>query len=741
MKLTQFETFNFLRTCSFIYLRVLIICIFCLFTTKIAIGNNRLIRMPLIIEEYQQRSKVSGKVVDQNGEPLTGVSVMVKGTSMGVVTDINGDFTIEIPNDVKKLTFSFIGMKTKDVEVVMGTLMKIILEDDFVALNEVVAIGYGSVGKKEVTSAVSHISSKDFLNISSTNPLEQLQGKVAGVSISTQAAADPNGSTSIQIRGISSRSAGTGPLIVIDGVSGGNLYNINENDIESIDILKDGAASAIYGTRGSNGVIVVTTKRALGTGNILTDYNGYVSFDLINDKPDVLNRDEFLAHNRGTDFGYNTDWFKEITQVGMTHNHSLTISGGNSLNNYRGTIDYRNSQGVDLRSGREEIGGRISLNHQGKSGLYKIILNIAPRLIQLDDANYGVYQQAILLNPTQPVKNPEDETGKIYYKTVGFESFNPVEELRTVLSGRETKFLDLDATFRLNLLPLLSRENDSHVLNTQITLSKQVNDNFSYCFRPSYNTLLADVDNKKGYASRGYDKNIQEGLEWLVNYTYEQRGHTARFMGGYSYQYFQNSGLNAENYNFTSDALTYNNLGDGSYYKNIITNVAGFGSWKNDSKLIAFFGRVSYDYRQRYLLTASLRYEGSSKFGLNNKWGYFPAISVGWRISEESFMKNIKWINDLKIRGDFGVIGNQDFSPYLSLSTMAGYGMVAYKGELFQAWGLASNPNPNLHWEKGRNWNLGLDFSICSNRIYGSINYYNRKFNDLLGWYNVPTPP
>ena len=686
-----------------------------------------------------QHNQASGSVKDESGLPVAGAHIQVKGTMRGTISDGDGNFSIDATKG-NLLIVTFIGYQPTEIKFTGQTPLQIILQEDAQTLGEVVAIGYGSVGKKEVTSAVSHISSKDFLHVSTANPADQLQGKVAGVSITNQASADPNSSTSIQIRGASSRSAGLGPLVVIDGVPGGNLYNINENDIESIDVLKDGAASAIYGTRGSNGVIVVTTKRASSEGLIHTQYNGYISFDMINDQPQVLSRDEFLTYKRGDDYGADTDWFKAITRTGFTQNHALTISGGNTLNNYRATVDYRKANGVDLRSGRREVGARISLNHQGKSGFYKVILNVAPRIIKADNSDYGAYQQAILLNPTQPIKNPKDPTGKTYFKTVGFGATNPVETLKTDLDGKEIKYLDWDATLRFNLLPFLSAGEGKHSLHTQVTVAQQINDNFTYYFRPSYNTELSEATNKKGHARRQYDKNIQQSLEWLANYTFESNGHSARLMGGYSYQKFENSGLYAENYNFTSDALTYNKLGDGTWYKNIVTDEAGFDSWKNDSKLIAFFGRASYDYKQRYLFTASLRYEGSSKFGMNHKWGYFPAVSAGWRISEESFMKNLSWLNDLKLRGDFGMTGNQDFESYLSIPTMQGYGTVTYRGELYQGWGPLSNPNPNLRWEKGVNWNVGMDFTLWDHRINGSLNYYHRKSQDLLGWYDVPAP-
>ena len=682
---------------------------------------------------------ITGRVTDEVGLPIVGALIIDMKGKQCTLTDASGHFSI-MGSDTMTLEISYLGYLPVKKSVYAGQIYNIVLQEKTWQLDEVVVIGYGSIKRKEVTSAISHLSSKDILNIHAGNPLETIQGKVAGMNISNQAPADPNSLISVQIRGASSRYAGLGPLIVIDGVPGGNLYNVNENDIESIDILKDGAASAIYGTRGSNGVVLVTTKKGATTGLVNTNYNGYLALNIINDKPEVLSRDEFLKYKRGDDYGYVTDWFKELTRPAVVHSYTISLSGGNIRNNYRATVDYRHADGIDLRSDREEVGGRFSMNHRGKTDLYKFVLNVAPRTIKMNHADYAVYQSALSLNPTQPVKNPEDSTGKTYFKTVGFGSVNPVEALKLDLNGQEVKYLDWDITGILDFSALFDREG-KHNLNTQITVAQQINDSFTYYFRPSYNTELSESENKKGFARRQYSKNIQQSLEWLANYTFEANGHSARVMGGYSYQKFENSGLYAENYNFTSDALTYNNLGDGTWYKNIVTDQAGFNSWKNDSKLIAFFGRASYDYKQRYLFTASLRYEGSSKFGTNHKWGYFPAVSAGWRISEESFMKGIGWINDLKLRGDFGMTGNQDFESYLSIPTMQGYGTVTYRGGQYQGWGPLSNPNPDLRWEKGVNWNIGLDFTAWDHRIGGSLNYYNRKSQDLLGWYDVPAPP
>ena len=323
----------------------------------------------------QQQKPISGKVTDTFGVPLPGVSVVIKGTTNGTITDANGIYSLSgIPANAI-LQFSFVGMKGHEVTVGNKTSINVVLEEETIGIEEVVAIGYGSVGKKELTSAVSHISSKDFLKVSSVDPSMMIQGKVSGVSITNTAAADPNNQASIQIRGITSRAAGLGPLVVIDGVPGGNLTNINTNDIESMDILKDGAASAIYGTRGSNGVILVTTKKGSKDGTIHTTYNSMISASIPYNELDLLSAADYrkyrTASNPALDLGSNTDWIDKITRTGFTQQQTLTLSAGNNKSNYRASADYRDASGIDIRSGREEYGGRVSINHATNSGLLK----------------------------------------------------------------------------------------------------------------------------------------------------------------------------------------------------------------------------------------------------------------------------------------------------------------------------------------------------------------------------------
>ena len=698
--------------------------------------------MLLPLSLLAQEIKVQGVVKDPTGETVIGATVMQKGTNNGAVTDVDGNFTLTVPSNAT-LTISYIGYATQEIAVNGKTEFSIVLTDDSQALNEVVVVGYGTMDKKELTSAIAHVGEKDFLTVSSLDPSMMIQGKVAGVSITNTGSGDPNNQASIQIRGVSSRSAGLGPLIVIDGVPGGNLTNINPNDIASFDVLKDGAASAIYGTRGSNGVIVVTTKKGSKDGQTHTSYSGQLSWDFINKELKMMDAQQYRDvrlgwGDTGVDLGGNINWLDETTRTGATMQHTLTLSGGNAKSNYRVSADYRKAHGIDLRSNREEYGARASVMHTTKNGLFTITANIAPRVISRDNADWSVFKDAIEANPTTPLMDPENPVR--YYNFMGqVVGSNPVERQKLEKDHADTKLLDWDGTVKLNILPLFGNgEMENQNLTTQVMFADHQYSNDNSWFRPSTSTIAIN-NGRDGEASRSYGKESQYVVEWLTNYMGSFGHHNIKGMAGYSYQYSRYSGFNTENKDFPNDGLGADNMGSGEYAKE--EGEVLMGSYKNDAKLIAFFGRVSYDYDGRYLLTASLRHEGSSKFGADNKWGNFPAVSAGWRISSEKFMKGINWINDLKLRADYGVTGNQDFGSYLSLNTMTGFGYYFYNGRYFQVWGPSKNVNPDLKWEKGKNWNIGLDFSLFNNRVYGSINYFSRRQQDLLGNYKVSVPP
>ena len=701
-----------------------------------------LIAMVMLSPLSAQQINVTGTVTDNDGEPLIGASVIAVGTKTGTSTDIDGNFTLSVASN-GKIQVSYVGYEAKTVNVDGKKKIDIVLEANASVLDEVVVVGYGTMDKKELTSAISHISEKDFLTVSTLDPSMMIQGKVPGVSITNTGAGDPNNQASIQIRGVSSRSAGLGPLIVIDGVPGGNLTNINPNDIASFDILKDGAASAIYGTRGSNGVILVTTKKGSKDGAVHTTYAATLSWDKIKKELDMMSAQDYREvrlgwGDSGVDLWGNEDWLDAVSRTGFTMQHTLTVSGGNERSNYRVSADYRDANGIDLRSNREEYGARASVMHTTKGGLFTININVAPRIIYRDNSDWSVFRNAIEANPTPPIMDPENPNR--YYNFQGqVVGSNPVELQKLEKNHSDTKLLDWDASLKLNLLPLLAKDGMSnHTLNTQVTFADHQYSNNDSWFRPSTSTLAIN-SGYEGEARRAYSKERQYIVEWVTNYNTHFGENNIKAMAGYSYQYSQYSGFSAENKDFPNDGLGSDNLGSGELAKE--EGEVLMSSYRNDAKLIAFFGRVSYDYAGKYLLTASLRHEGSSKFGANHKWGNFPAFSAGWRISEESFMKGLTWLNDLKIRGDFGVTGNQNFDSYLSLNTMTGFGYYFYNGKYFQVWGPSKNVNPDLKWEKGKNWNVGLDFSVLDNRLYGSLNYFSRRQQDLLGNYKVSVPP
>lgn len=672
----------------------------------------------------QNTVQISGKILDSK-DVLPGVAILEKGTNNGTVSEANGTFKLEVTNSNATLVISNVGYVTQEIGLAGKTYLEVNLAEDQKTLNEVVVIGYGSLNKKEVSSAITHLSGKDLLRVGGNNPLMAIQGKVAGLSVANTAAADPNSSPSIQLRGASSRSAGLGPLFVINGVPGGNIDNINQNEIESIDVLKGGAASAIYGTRGSNGVIVITTKK--GSENSRIFYDGYTTFDWATNQLEVLSKDDFLAHKRGVDFGGNTNWMNAVKRnPSFSHKHTLQFSGGNGKTNYFTSLDYRDANGLDLRSSKREYGGRININHKTANNLVELAFTAAPRYTKNSDADYSGFNYALTLNPTLSVR---DSAGKYAYLTSGFFANNPVEVAKGVKSDREYKLLDMNGSAKINIL-----EN----LNTVVTIGEVNSSMRRYLFTPSTLTTVIN-GSKRNTGEQILEENDQKSFEWIGNYYLDLNKHSVKLLGGYSFQYFTSSGFNAKNENFPSNVLTYNNLGSGLW--NLQQGINNVGSYKNSSKLIAFFGRLNYDFDQRYYLSASLRREGSSKFGYSNKWGYFPAASVAWRATQEGFLKDIPWLNELKVRADYGETGNQDFGNYLSLDTYGGYGYYLYNGNNYQVWGPSQNTNYDLRWEKAANFNAGVDFELFGSKVSGSLNYYIRTNRDLLGNYNVSNPP
>lgn len=686
---------------------------------------------------FAQSIIVKGTVTDTNDEPVIGASIVLgNNASKGTVTDLDGNYSLADVSGDAELVFSYVGMKTQRVSVNNRTTINVVMEEDLASLQELIVVGYGGVERRDLTSAVSKVSSKDFLQGAANNPMQMIDGKVAGVTISNYAASDPNRDpmANLQVRGSSSLEAGNSPLVVIDGMPGGNLRNVSNQDIESITVLKDGSAAAIYGSRAANGVIIVQTKSGR-VGKVSITYDTYIEHDMVAAKPNILSPEEFIERDRDTDFGAKTYWYDElIRKNNFGQNHYLALGGGSENSIFRISGNYRDKTGIDIASQRGEYGVRANFTQKTLEGLLELTGNISHRVVNEDYTNYGAFKQAVQLNPTMPMMDPDDPSKYYYFK--GYDTFNPVGDLMDRENGAKQEYNIMDFNVKLNLLSNL---------NTELKLARQAQSMNRYEY---YNRFHRDSrDNEVNGLPRGGRARLQAEnwedmtLEWITNYyTTFNNLHDLKLMGGYSYQQFINEGLWAENMDFPTDAFGYHNLDAGKWQ--LEKGRLGMDSWKSKEKNIAFFGRVNYDFDDTYLLTASLRYEGNTKFGADHKWGLFPAFSAAWRLNKLNAIEQIDMIDDLKLRVSYGVTGRSGFNRYAALARYQGYGRYLNdEGQWIQVYGPANNPNYNLHWEKQKSWNLGIDYTLLNQRLSGSLDYFIRLGEDVIANYDAPVPP
>lgn len=679
------------------------------------------------------QKKISGVVTSSSGDPLPGVVVIEKGTSNIVQTDVLGKFVISITDGNKTFLFSCLGYKDKEVAYTPGKdSMEVSLDEDLTQLDDVVVIGYGTTTKKEVTGSVASLKSEDFVSGNNSSPYDLINGKIAGLSIIKGDGGDPNGGISVQLRGTTTMSAGATPLVVIDNVIGGTIDSINPEEIESIDVLKDGSAAAIYGTRGTNGVILITTKKGKKGENARVDFSTYVSTQSVSRKTEMLSADEFrqvLESGRtGFDGGASTDWLDAISRkTPITQYYNLAISGGAQNIAYRASASYTDDKGIIMKSDREDLRGSINLDQtlfdNRLSISYK--LNYSSRVAHPTD-QYAV-QQAVRRNPTEPIYDAADKAhGGYYTNTAPFQYYNPVAMLNE--SDVENRYRTFLGSIRA-----------SYKLLDCLTLSATGSFNQYSGSSSSYKSKYYPQDAvRDGEASVDNYWNLTKLLDLEANFSKKFGDHSLQVLAGYSYSDNVYETSYMWNKNFDTDYFKWHNIGSGSGLQN---GEASMSSSKESSKLIAFLGRAVYNYKEKYLLSASLRYEGSSRFGANHKWGLFPAVSVGWRISEESFMKGIKWLDDLKLRAGYGVTGNQDIANYQSLARLTTSGKFYYNGQWINSYGPASNKNDDLKWERKGEFNVGVDFSVLGGVIIGTVDYYDRTTRDLLYTYSVPVPP
>lgn len=681
--------------------------------------------------------QVEGIVSDaESDEGIPGVNVLVKGSSQGTSTGPDGMFSLNVNSLQDTLVFSFIGYQTQEVPIDGRTDIEVFLQPQTISGDDVVVIGYGTTTKRELTGSVSSVSPDEFNQGSITDPMQLLQGKVAGLSITQTNGGDPTSGYEIRLRGSSSLSASQEPLIVIDGVPGGDLNNINPENIESVDILKDGSAAAIYGTRGTNGVVLVTTKQG-EAGNFQIDYSGKFTTQSVLRSTDVLSAGQYRemkdrlsstnpdVANNMVDHGNSTNWFDEITRSPVSNVHSLALSGGMENTTYRASVFYSNQEGILLNSAEEEYRVNLNLQQSAVNDRLQMDLRLGVTDRMQNPVDYNAIRQAIRRNPTEPVYN---EDGSLFEDYGAWQYENPVGILteRENDAGSNNYYGNINASF-------LITDN----IEISALAGTEVNNWLNGYYEPSY-SYPQEVQDLSGFASRSAGEFSTNTFESTIEWGEDFSSHSFNIIGGYSYQHFNTEDFGADNTNFITDGFSYNNLGTGTYLNE---GQANLNSYREESTLVGYFSRGTYNYDRRYFLSASVRYEGSSKFGSENEWGVFPAVSAAWDLSNESFTGFLDDFDLFKLRAGFGVTGNEGIDPYLALQRLGPSGYFFYEGQFVPGYQPVSNPNPNLKWETKDELNIGLDWALNDGRLGGAVEYYRRDTNDLLHTYDVPVPP
>ena len=686
---------------------------------------------------------VTGRVQSKSGEPLIGVNVIEKGTTNGTVTDLDGNYSLRTEKG-KTLVFSYIGFLTQE-NVVKGARMNITLLEDTETLDEVVVIGYGSMQRKDVTSSITSVKAED-LNVGVvTSPAQMLQGKVPGLTVANTS--DPNGSASISLRGASSLRAGEAmePYYVIDGVPGASLSLIAPDDIESIDVLRDASATAIYGSKAANGVIIVTTKKGKKDGHTSVSYSGYVAWDKTMNSLDMMTADQLLdfASKNNIDLSpyydvnnpANTNWQDEVLRTGFSHNHNVSINGGNEKTSYSASINFMDRQGVVRGTSMDRLNARSFVQTKALNNRLELAFSVNASVRNSSTGPTGGNGQSVLdamyyYSPLVPVKNAD---GSWYGNTQISQNYNPVRMISEDRYDTKEKLLQGTAQATLHIID---------GLDWNLNLSYQ-NQQYIYSNYNSSKTELPSVASRNGQADRSTLENTRKQMETYLNWNHTFADtHKVGVMLGYSWEQADNNdGFGLKVYNFYNDDLTYHNLGvaNNISINDVISNNL------STLRMISFYGRVNYSYKSKYLLQATVRRDGSSAFGVNNRWGTFPSVSAAWRITEEDFMKDQSVFDDLKLRVGYGVSGNSlGFDAFYSRPIYGATGWFTYvdangTSSQYRILGATRNSNPDLKWETTGMFNIGVDFGFLNNRLTGTIEYYDKRTSDLIFDYAVST--
>ncbi len=705
------------------------------------------------VTESQQRKDVSGTVRDGSGAPIPGVSIVVKGTSMGTLTDIDGKFKLSIPGDAKILVFSFVGMKTQEIAVGGQSQINVALEEETVGIEEVVAVGYGKNSRKNLSSAVTSVKSEELNKGAISDVGQLLQGKVSGLNISSSG--DPTRGTTIIMRGASTINSSQSPFYVIDGVPGADISLVAPDDIVSVDVLKDAAATSIYGNRAANGVIMITTKKG-NKDNEQIAYNGYFGVETVSNQLNVMNASQlraFLAKNNMSfdptdDQGANTNWQKTIQRsAAISQSHNISYSGGTNRSSYIASITYIDKQGILISSGQNRLVARMAIEQKAFGDKVKFGLNVTNSIVKntkVPQRNSALLQSAKYL----PVSKPKNDDGTYFENFNHSGYFNPLavieqadddSKVSTLLGNFTTEItLPLGLKYNLNIAYQKNTSLNGEYYNSYYAANYNSAQFYNNPDPPANHWILNFGQN--GLATRSTYQSTNTILENFVTWNKSFGKHNINAVVGYSWQQNENGdGFTASNTNFPVDNVSYRNLALGNY-TSVNGFIVGFGDAYayQKTRLISDFARLNYDFGGKYLLQASIRRDGSSVFGANKQWGYFPSGSIAWRIDQEEFMQSQSIFKDLKLRASYGVTGNSTgFDAYTAQFIVGPLGTYYYQGKQIYAYGPNKAANPDLEWEKTATSNVGLDFSVLNGKLSGYIEVYNKKTTGMIYPYEV----
>ncbi|XGS82893.1 TonB-dependent receptor [Limibacterium fermenti] len=680
---------------------------------------------------FAQNITLRGNVSDTKGDPLVGVTVQAEGSTAGTVTDADGNFTLpNVPGNAT-LVISYMGMRTQTIELNGRTTLNVVLEEDAELLDEVVVVGYGTQTRREITGSIANVSEENFNKGINRDASDLLQGKVAGL-IVTSGSGDVTRGSQIRLRGTSTLQNDQGPMIVIDGIPGGDMSTVSPSDIESISVLKDASSAAIYGSRAAGGVILITTKRGSGAKNLL-QYDGYVSVDQVANKPDMMNAAEWRATNKelGNDIsnfdGYtaDTDWFGEMLRTGISTNHSISLSGGGPKHNYRASYTFLDRTGIARDNEMTRHSFRFQLQQRAINDRLRVGLTGSGTLTDMRFPFRDDFILAYNMPPVYPVYNEDGS----YFTAANnaYDQGNPVQNQDQNYRKASNNYFYGAGDLQFDIV---------EGLNLKASFYKS---RFSSDYSEWEDPRNSRGDGNNGLAVRQARKWDRELMEWTANYETTfgaDKTHKFDAILGYSWENNVFSSQRSQATDFVVNSMGADNIQSGNSLK-----IGEVTSSKNAYKLISFFGRAHYSYQDRYMVTATVRRDGSSKFGKNHKWGTFPSASAAWGISQEPFMEEIDWVKDLKLRVGYGVTGNQDgLQPYKSLELYSAAGTYYSDGSQLTAYKISQNANPDLKWESTAMLNIGLDFSLFNNRLNGTIEWYDKQTSDMLYTYAVSTP-